>query len=70
MLAGDGVGLVERGAAVMVRQNGDLAAALKAQLSALVADRARLESMGTAALRLARPDAAERVADAVLEVAK
>ena len=62
--------LVERGAAVMVRQDGDLAAALKAQLSALVADRARLESMGTAALRLARPDAAERVADAVLEVAK
>ena len=62
--------LVERDAAVLVPQSDALADLLHAQLLVFAADPARLQAMGQAARRLAKPDAAERVADAVLEVAK
>lgn len=62
--------LVERDAAVLIPQSDALAELLHAQLLVFAADPARLQAMGQAARRLAKPDAAERVADAVLEVAK
>ncbi len=62
--------LVERDAAVLIPQSDALADLLHAQLLIFAADPARLQAMGQAARRLAKPDAAERVADAVLEVAK
>ena len=62
--------LVARDAAVLIPQSDSLAALLHAQLTVFAADRARLLRMGEAARILARPDAAERVADAVMEVAK
>jgi UDP-N-acetylglucosamine--N-acetylmuramyl-(pentapeptide) pyrophosphoryl-undecaprenol N-acetylglucosamine transferase len=43
---------------------------LDAELTALLADPARLESMAASARRLARPDAAARLADLVEEVAR
>ena len=58
--------LVEHGAAVLLKQGGTLADELRATLSALGADPARRLAMAEAARALARPDAAERVADAVL----
>jgi UDP-N-acetylglucosamine--N-acetylmuramyl-(pentapeptide) pyrophosphoryl-undecaprenol N-acetylglucosamine transferase len=58
--------LVEHGAAVLLKQGGALADELRATLSALGADPARRLAMAEAARSLARPDAAERVADAVL----
>lgn len=63
--------LLERDAAQLVPQGGDvadLARRLSATLEALT-DRARLLPMAQAARALARPDAAGRVADAVLEAA-
>ena len=62
--------LVERDAAVLVPQSDLLAELLHAQLLVFAADPTRLQAMGQAARRLAKPDAAQRVADAVLEVAK
>lgn len=62
--------LVERDAAVLIPQSDALADLLHAQLLVFAADPQRLQVMGQAARRLAKPDAAERVADAVLEVAK
>ena len=62
--------LVERGAAVLVPQSDALADLLHAQLAVFAAGPARLQAMGQAARALAKPDAAERVADAVMEVAK
>ena len=58
--------LVERGAAVLLPQGEDLAARLQALLVELVADPARRLRMAGAARALALPDAAERVADAVV----
>jgi len=58
--------LVEHGAAVLVMQGSALADELRATLSALGADPARRLAMAEAARKLARPDAADRVADAVL----
>ncbi|MDP8976693.1 MAG: UDP-N-acetylglucosamine--N-acetylmuramyl-(pentapeptide) pyrophosphoryl-undecaprenol N-acetylglucosamine transferase, partial [Actinomycetota bacterium] len=54
--------LVRAGAAVMVSDDELDANRLGAELEAILADRSRIEAMGQAALGLARPDAAERVA--------
>ena len=61
--------LVERGAALLLPQGDALAARLAEALSALAADPRRRLAMAEAARSLARPDAAARVADAVLEAA-
>jgi UDP-N-acetylglucosamine--N-acetylmuramyl-(pentapeptide) pyrophosphoryl-undecaprenol N-acetylglucosamine transferase len=58
--------LVERGAALLLPQGEHLAEELHATLAALAADPARRLAMAEAARALATPDAAERVADAVL----
>ncbi|MGY0505494.1 undecaprenyldiphospho-muramoylpentapeptide beta-N-acetylglucosaminyltransferase [Luteimonas sp. e5] len=61
--------LVEHDAAMLLPQGEGMAARLAEQLVELASDRARLAQMGRAARGLARPDAAARVADAVMEVA-
>lgn len=58
--------LVEHGAALLLRQGETLAEELHAALAALAADPATRLRMAEAARKLATPDAAERVADAVL----
>ena len=58
--------LVERGAALLLPQGEDLAARLQPLLADLAADPGKRLAMAKAARALARPDAAERVADAVL----
>ena len=58
--------LVERGAAVLLKQDDALATRLREVLAELVRDPARRFAMADAAHALARPDAAQRVADAVL----
>jgi UDP-N-acetylglucosamine--N-acetylmuramyl-(pentapeptide) pyrophosphoryl-undecaprenol N-acetylglucosamine transferase len=58
--------LVERGAALLLPQGDALAEELRVILAALAADPPRRLAMAEAARALARPDAAERVADAVL----
>ena len=62
--------LAERGAAVIVPQSAQLADLLHAQLAIFAAVPARLATMAQAARALAKPDAAERVADAVMEAAR
>ena len=59
--------LVERGAAVMLKQDEQLAPRLQALLSELAADPTRRLAMAEAARLLAKPDAAERIADIILE---
>ncbi len=59
--------LVERGAALLLPQSETLADELRVALAALVADPARRLVMAKAARGLARPDAAARVADIVLQ---
>jgi UDP-N-acetylglucosamine:LPS N-acetylglucosamine transferase len=44
--------------------------ALAREIAALSSDRVRLDAMGAAARRLARPDAARVIADRVLELAR
>jgi UDP-N-acetylglucosamine--N-acetylmuramyl-(pentapeptide) pyrophosphoryl-undecaprenol N-acetylglucosamine transferase len=58
--------LVERGAALMLPQDEQLADNLRGVIGALAGDPARRLAMAEAARGLARPDAAERVADIVL----
>ena len=58
--------LVERGAALLLKQGDDLAARLRQVLAGLAAEPGRRLAMAVAARSLARPDAAARVADAVL----
>ncbi|WP_315857092.1 undecaprenyldiphospho-muramoylpentapeptide beta-N-acetylglucosaminyltransferase [Cognatiluteimonas sedimenti] len=58
--------LVERGAALLLPQGERLAEELRAALAALAPDPVRRLAMAEAARALSRPDAAERVADAVL----
>lgn len=58
--------LVERGAAILLPQNAHLAVTLRSTLATLLADPAARLRMAEAARALAMPDAAERVADAVL----
>lgn len=59
--------LVERGAALLLPQDDQLVDSLRAVLGALADDPVRRLAMAEAARGLARPDAAERVADIVLE---
>ena len=61
--------LAERGAALLQKQDAALAERLHALLRELAADPARRLAMATAARALARPDAAERIADIILEEA-
>lgn len=61
--------LVERGAAVLLKQDDQLVAQLHATLRELAGDAARRLAMAEAARALARPDAAERIADIILEEA-
>ena len=59
--------LVERGAALLLKQGDDLAARLQQVLAELAANPGKRLAMANAARSLAMPDAAARVADAVLE---
>jgi UDP-N-acetylglucosamine--N-acetylmuramyl-(pentapeptide) pyrophosphoryl-undecaprenol N-acetylglucosamine transferase len=59
--------LGERGAAVLLPQADDLAARLQSLLADLAVDAGKRLAMANAARALAMPDAADRVADAVLE---
>ncbi len=59
--------LVERGAAVLLKQDEALAAHLQQALAELSADPALRLSMAQAARALAKTDAAERIADIILE---
>ena len=52
---------------VLLKQDEQLAANLQQALVALVADPQRRLSMANAARTLAKPDAAERIADIILE---
>ena len=58
--------LVERDAALLLKQDDALAAHLRQALAELARDPGRRFAMADAARALAKPDAAERVADAVL----
>jgi UDP-N-acetylglucosamine--N-acetylmuramyl-(pentapeptide) pyrophosphoryl-undecaprenol N-acetylglucosamine transferase len=62
--------LVDAGAAGLLPQSLLTAEALAARLSALLADRAQLLAMAQAARGCARADAAQRVADVCLELAR
>lgn len=62
--------LVDGGAAVMVRDEDLTGEKLRAMVHELLADRARLEAMSKAALKLAIPDAAERIADQLVAAAE
>jgi UDP-N-acetylglucosamine--N-acetylmuramyl-(pentapeptide) pyrophosphoryl-undecaprenol N-acetylglucosamine transferase len=59
--------LVERGAAILLKQDEQLATHLQRTLAELAADPARRLAMADAARSLAKPDAAERIADIILE---
>ncbi|MEJ1098034.1 MULTISPECIES: undecaprenyldiphospho-muramoylpentapeptide beta-N-acetylglucosaminyltransferase [unclassified Pseudoxanthomonas] len=61
--------LAERGAAVLLKQDESLSAALTRLLRDLAADAGKRLSMAEAARGLARTDAAERIADIILEEA-
>jgi UDP-N-acetylglucosamine--N-acetylmuramyl-(pentapeptide) pyrophosphoryl-undecaprenol N-acetylglucosamine transferase len=60
----------DAGAAVVVSDEELSAERLAAEVGALLGDRERLERMAAAARGLAKPDAARRIADAVLEAAR
>ena len=64
----NGLYLVERGAATLLKQDATLAERLATTLRELAGDAAKRLAMAEAARSLAKPDAAERVADAVLQV--
>ena len=59
--------LVEHGAAVLLKQDDQLASRLQKILGELAADPVRRLAMADAARSLAKPDAAERIADIILE---
>ena len=59
--------LVEHGAALLLRQDEQLANRLQKLLGELAVDPARRLAMAEAARALAKPDAAERIADIILE---
>lgn len=61
--------LVERGAAVLLKQDDTLAETLTAALRPLIADPGKRMAMAQAARALARTDAADRIADIILEEA-
>jgi UDP-N-acetylglucosamine--N-acetylmuramyl-(pentapeptide) pyrophosphoryl-undecaprenol N-acetylglucosamine transferase len=58
------------GAAVVVPDSELDAGRLRAETDALLAEPGRLERMSAAARSLSRPDAAERIADAILDLAR
>ena len=62
--------LVQRNAAVLLPQGDALADELRVTLATLASDPARRLQMAQAARQLAKPDAAERVADIVLRVSQ
>lgn len=66
----NGLFLVERGAARLCKQDDALADALASVLRELASDAPKRLAMAEAARALAKPDAAARVADAVLEVSR
>ncbi len=66
---GNAMALVERGAAVLIDDAELTPELLRRTTDELLADRARLDAMGAAAAAFARPDAAERIADAVMAAA-
>ena len=59
--------LVEHGAALLLRQDDQLATRLQQVLGELAVDPVRRLAMAEAARALAKPDAAERIADIILE---
>lgn len=59
---------VDAGAAVIIKQNELNGAVLLKQLQALLPDRARLQAMSEAAQTLAQPEAAQKLAETVLEL--
>ncbi len=59
--------LVEHGAALLLRQDDQLATRLQQVLGELAVDPTRRLAMAEAARALAKPDAAERIADIILE---
>jgi UDP-N-acetylglucosamine--N-acetylmuramyl-(pentapeptide) pyrophosphoryl-undecaprenol N-acetylglucosamine transferase len=61
--------MAEAGAALVIEDEALDADRLLAEVAALLGDRSRLEGMAAAALAVARPDAAARVADEVLAAA-
>ncbi|MET0289886.1 MAG: undecaprenyldiphospho-muramoylpentapeptide beta-N-acetylglucosaminyltransferase [Pseudoxanthomonas sp.] len=61
--------LVERGAAVLLKQDDQLAVRLQQVLSTLAIDGPQRLAMAIAARTLAKPDAADRIADIILEEA-
>jgi UDP-N-acetylglucosamine--N-acetylmuramyl-(pentapeptide) pyrophosphoryl-undecaprenol N-acetylglucosamine transferase len=61
--------LVERGAAMLLKQDESLSAALSNALREFAADAGKRLSMAEAARGLAKTDAAERIADIILEEA-
>lgn len=58
------------GAATVIADAELTAARLAAEVGAVLGDEARLETMATASRQLAKPDAARRIADEVLEAAR
>jgi UDP-N-acetylglucosamine--N-acetylmuramyl-(pentapeptide) pyrophosphoryl-undecaprenol N-acetylglucosamine transferase len=62
--------MAQAGAAVVVADADVTPARLASEVQALLGDRARLEAMGRASASLARPDAAQRIADEVLAAAR
>lgn len=61
--------LAQQGAAVLLPQHATDAERLAAQLTEVLMDKQRIETMGQQAQRLAQPDATQRVVDICLEVA-
>ena len=61
--------LVERGAAILLKQDQQLAVRLQQALRELASDPGKRLAMAEAARTLAKPDAAERIADIILEEA-
>jgi UDP-N-acetylglucosamine--N-acetylmuramyl-(pentapeptide) pyrophosphoryl-undecaprenol N-acetylglucosamine transferase len=62
--------MAEGGAAVVVPDSGLDAARLAREAETLLTDERRLEQMSAAARSLSRPDAADRIADAIMNVAR
>ena len=60
----------QAGAAVVVADAQLTPARLSSEVAALLADRARLAAMGRASAALARPEAAQRIAEEVLAAAR
>jgi UDP-N-acetylglucosamine--N-acetylmuramyl-(pentapeptide) pyrophosphoryl-undecaprenol N-acetylglucosamine transferase len=62
--------IADGGAAIVIADSELTAVRLSAEVSTLLADPARLQGMGEAARRLARPDAGERIATELLALAR